>query len=77
MKMAGVLASTRAMSAKRVKDLKIMFLGAGSAASRYWRSPGASLLIAEGLSEKDARERLWIVDLEGLIVKSRQDLAPA
>jgi len=72
--LAGVLASTRA-TGKAFKDLKIMFLGAGSAATGIGDLM-AQAFLAEGLSEKDARERLWFVDLEGLIVKSRQDLAP-
>ncbi len=70
--LAGVYASTRITRA-RFTDLKIMFLGAGSAATGI-----ADLLVAalveEGLSLEDARRRLWFVDLKGLVVKSRDDL---
>lgn len=72
--LAGVYASTR-ISKLKFKDLKIMFLGAGSAAT------GIADLICyalqrEGLSEQEARQRLWFVDVEGLVVKSRKGLLP-
>lgn len=72
--LAGVYASTR-VSGLEFKDLRIMFLGAGSAAT------GIADLICyalqkEGLSEQDARSRLWFVDVNGLVVKSRDDLLP-
>jgi len=72
--LAGVMASTR-ITGKAFKDLKIMFLGAGSAAT------GIGDLLAhafedEGLSEADARKQLWYVDINGLVVSSRDDLAP-
>ncbi|MDB2439390.1 NAD-dependent malic enzyme [Hellea sp.] len=70
--LAGVLASTR-ITDNDFKDLRIMFLGAGSAATGI----GDLLTIAlqkEGLSEDEARQRLWYVDIEGLLVKSRTDL---
>eukprot|EP00439_Symbiodinium_sp_Y106_P088410 s1_g946.t1 len=72
--LAGVYASTR-ISEKEFKDLKIMFLGAGSAATGI-----ADLICAafqkEGLSYDDARAKLWFVDVEGLVVESRTDLMP-
>lgn len=70
--LAGVYASTR-ISGHAFKDLRIMFLGAGSAATGI----GDLLTIAlqkEGLSEEEARQRLWYVDLNGLVVKTRTDL---
>ncbi len=72
--LAGVYASTR-ISGVNFSDIRIMFLGAGSAAT------GIADLISvalerEGLSEDVARQRLWFVDLNGLVVKSRQDLLP-
>ena len=72
--LAGVIAATRA-TGKAFKDLKIMFLGAGSAATGIGDLM-ARAFEAEGLSEADARARLWFVDLNGLVVSSRQDLAP-
>ena len=70
--LAGVYASTR-ITDHDFKDLRIMFLGAGSAATGI----GDLLTFAlqeEGLSEDEARQRLWYVDIEGLLVKSRTDL---
>lgn len=70
--LAGVHASTR-ISGLNFKDMKIMFLGAGSAATGI-----ADLLCyalqQEGLTESEARKRLWFVDVEGLVVKGRKGL---
>ena len=67
--LAGVYASTR-ISSIPFKDLRIMFLGAGSAATGI-----ADLLCyalqEEGLSQQDARARLWFNDRTGLLVKGR------
>ncbi len=75
--LAGVLASSRitGIDLSDLSDLRIMFLGAGSAAT------GIADLIQialrhEGLSEQEARRRLWFVDQFGLVVKARDDLAP-
>ncbi|MFK7794676.1 MAG: NAD-dependent malic enzyme [Gammaproteobacteria bacterium] len=70
--LAGVYASTR-ISNISFSDLRILFLGAGSAAT------GIADLICyalqkEGLSEQQARERLRFVDQEGLLVKGRSNL---
>ncbi len=71
--LAGVYASTR-ISGLDFSDLTIMFLGAGSAATGI-----ADLMVeafqAEGLSREDAQRRLWFVDINGLVVKGRDDLA--
>jgi len=69
--LAGVYASTR-LSNTRFSDLRILFLGAGSAATGI-----ADLLCyalqKEGLSEEEARSRLWFVDKRGLLESSRED----
>lgn len=72
--LAGVYASTK-LSGLAFRDLNIMFLGAGSAAT------GIADLIYKaflevGLNSGEARKRLWFVDQDGLVVQSRDDLAP-
>jgi malate dehydrogenase (oxaloacetate-decarboxylating)(NADP+) len=57
----------------KFKDLRIMFLGAGSASTGI-ADLMTSALAAEGLSLDEARRRLWFVDVNGLVVKSRTDL---
>ena len=70
--LAGIYASTR-ISNIPFRDLRILFLGAGSAATGI-----ADLLCyalqREGLTEQEARARLWFVDKDGLLVMSRNDL---
>jgi malate dehydrogenase (oxaloacetate-decarboxylating)(NADP+) len=70
--LAGVYASTK-MTDIPFKDLKIMFLGAGSAATGI-----ADLMVRafekEGLTTTEAIERLWFVDVKGLVVSDRDDL---
>lgn len=70
--LAGVYASTR-ITKRKFSDLRIMFLGAGSAATGI-----ADLMVAayqqEGLNTKEARERLWFVDVNGLVISGRSDL---
>ncbi|MBZ0115211.1 MAG: NAD-dependent malic enzyme [Thermoanaerobaculia bacterium] len=70
--LAGVLASTR-ITGLRFEDLRIMFLGAGSAATGI-ADLTANALVASGLSRKEAVRRLSFVDLHGLLVASRTDL---
>lgn len=71
--LAGVYASTR-ITGRAYKDVKIMFLGAGSAATGI-----ADLMVRafeeEGLSREEAYNRLWFVDGKGLVVSGRTDLA--
>ena len=72
--LAGVYASTR-ITKIPFSELRIMFLGAGSAATGI-----ADLLVLallkEGLSKQEALERLWFVDTNGLVESSRNDLLP-
>ena len=72
--LAGVVASSR-ITGRAFRDLRILFLGAGSAATGI-ADLMVSALVSEGLSATDARQRLWFVDKEGLVVKSRAGLMP-
>ena len=70
--LAGVYSSTR-ITGVRFKDLRIMFLGAGSAATGIADLMTAAFVDA-GLGPDEARRRLWFVDVNGLVVKERPDL---
>jgi malate dehydrogenase (oxaloacetate-decarboxylating)(NADP+) len=70
--LAGVHASTR-VTKRAFADLRIMFLGAGSAATGI-ADLMVSAFVNEGLSPEEARRRLWFVDVNGLVVKGRTDL---
>jgi malate dehydrogenase (oxaloacetate-decarboxylating)(NADP+) len=70
--LAGVYSSTR-ISNLKFSDLRIMFLGAGSAATGI-ADLMSTAFVDEGLTPEEARRRLWFVDLHGLVVKSRTDL---
>lgn len=70
--LAGVYSSTR-ITGVPFKDLRIMFLGAGSAATGI-ADLMTNAFVDEGLGRDDARRQLWFVDLQGLVVKGRKDL---
>ena len=70
--LSGVLASSR-ITGRDFSDLRIMFLGAGSAATGIGDLM-VSAFVDKGLSKEDAAKRLWFVDQHGIIVKSRDDL---
>ncbi len=70
--LAGVYASSR-LTGKEFKDLKVLFLGAGSAATGI-----ADLMISAwqraGMSESEALSKATFCDQYGLLVSSRKDL---
>ncbi|MCC6840357.1 MAG: NAD-dependent malic enzyme [Flavobacteriales bacterium] len=72
--LSGVFASTR-ITGMAFKDLRVMFLGAGSASTGI-----ADLMVSafqqEGLSLEEARKRCWFLDSKGLIVEGRDQLKP-
>ena len=70
--LAGVYASTR-ISGVPFRDLRILFLGAGSAATGI-ADLTATAFVDEGLTLDEARRRLWFVDVKGLVVEGRTDL---
>ncbi|MEO1206353.1 MAG: NAD-dependent malic enzyme [Pseudomonadota bacterium] len=71
--LAGIMASTR-VSGVPFKDLRIMFLGAGSAATGIADLTTAAFEV-EGLSEEEAKQRIWFVDIDGLLTSRRQTIA--
>jgi len=74
MALAGVLASCR-ITGVNFSELRILFLGAGSAATGIADLIQVALC-EEGLTIEQAHDRLWFVDQVGLVVKERDDLAP-
>jgi malate dehydrogenase (oxaloacetate-decarboxylating)(NADP+) len=70
--LAGVYSSTR-ITGVPFKDLRIMFLGAGSAATGIADLMSGAFVEA-GLDRDEALRRLWFVDVNGLVVKARTDL---
>lgn len=71
--LAGIFSALR-VTGQPLVEQKILFLGAGEAATGI-ADLVASAMVTQGLSEKAARERCWLVDSRGLVVKSRTDLA--
>ncbi|EGT48434.1 CBN-MEN-1 protein [Caenorhabditis brenneri] len=66
---AGLLASTR-VTKKKLSQEKIVFLGAGGAATGV-AEMCVRQMMDEGLTEEEACGRIYMVDIEGLITKSR------
>ena len=72
--LAAILAAIH-VARSPLRDQEIVIFGAGSASTGvadYMRAA----LVAEGLSEEEARRRFWIVNTGGLLHSGRTDLSP-
>jgi malate dehydrogenase (oxaloacetate-decarboxylating) len=58
----------------KLTDQQFVFLGAGSSigCADYLRAA----MVADGLSDAEARSRFWILDIDGLLHSGRTDLSP-
>ena len=72
---AALAAAARA-SGSRPREQHVVMLGAGSAGIGVCEQIVRSM-VADGLSEADARARIFVVDVHGLLTASRADLSPA
>jgi malate dehydrogenase (oxaloacetate-decarboxylating)(NADP+) len=72
MALAGVLSALR-VTQGRLRDQRILFLGAGSAATGM-ADLIASAMTLENLTMEQARAHIWLFDVNGLVEASRTDL---
>ena len=71
----GAILAAVQVTGRPMRDQNVVFLGAGSASigvADYLRAA----MMADGLSDAEARTRFWIVDKDGLLDERRPDLTP-
>ncbi|MGI5373011.1 NAD-dependent malic enzyme [Streptomyces sp. CA-251387] len=71
----GALTTATKVAGARLTDHRIVVLGAGSAAIGV-ADMIRTALVDEGLGDQEAADRFWMVDVDGLLVRSRTDLTP-
>ncbi|MFL6216575.1 MAG: NAD-dependent malic enzyme [Blastocatellia bacterium] len=73
--LAGLLAATEVIGSK-ISRQRVVILGAGSS-SQGISDQILTAMMSEGLSEADAKTRIWQVDSQGLVLGDRASLEPA
>jgi malate dehydrogenase (oxaloacetate-decarboxylating) len=70
------LSAGAAATGSRLRDQTVLMLGAGSAGIGVCEQV-VRAMAADGLSERGARARICVVDINGLLTTDRPDLSPA
>ncbi|XP_068626642.1 NADP-dependent malic enzyme-like [Battus philenor] len=71
---AGLLAAIR-VTKKKISENVIMFLGAGSASTGI-ASLSVLAMLLEGISVEDARSKIYMIDIDGLMTTKRESGVP-
>lgn len=71
---AGLMAASR-ITKRKLSENIMMFLGAGSAANGC-ADLAVAAMIEEGLSQKQARDRIFMFDIDGLLTSKRKNGVP-
>jgi malate dehydrogenase (oxaloacetate-decarboxylating)(NADP+) len=71
--LAGLYSALR-LKGEKLAEQKFLIVGAGEAGQGI-AGLAVAALMEEGLSQQEARQRVWFVDSHGLVVKSRSDLS--
>jgi malate dehydrogenase (oxaloacetate-decarboxylating) len=70
----GVILGAIPVTGEKLRNQQIVMLGAGSAGIGVADSL-REMMVADGLTEAEARSRFWVLDKDGLLHSRRQDLA--
>jgi malate dehydrogenase (oxaloacetate-decarboxylating)(NADP+) len=71
----GSVETAMRITGENLKDQRVLFLGAGSAGIGIADMIRSAMKL-EGLSEEQARSRIWLFDVDGLLENTRKDLIP-